>query len=73
MMQSQKLLGLSIYLPWLQAQMPLDTVSEIRVDPSRCSGLLHQLNPLTFIFEATTERKVCKEKKQALLQAHPKY
>lgn len=58
MMQSQKLLGLSIYLPWLQAQMPLDTVSEIRVDPSRCSGLLHQLNPLTFIFEATTERKV---------------
>lgn len=28
MMQSQKLLGLSIYLPWLQAQMPLDTVSD---------------------------------------------
>lgn len=28
MMQGQKLLGLSIYLLWLQAQMPLDRVSD---------------------------------------------
>lgn len=39
MMQSQKLLGLSIYLPWLQAQMPLDTVSD---ETNKAINLRHQ-------------------------------
>lgn len=39
MMQSQKLLGLSIYLLWLQAQMPLDTVSD---ETNKAINLRHQ-------------------------------
>lgn len=42
-MQSQKLLGLSIYLPWLQAQMPLDTVSD---ETNKAINLRHQQKAL---------------------------